>query len=447
MGQVCRVAILLLLVFIPLPSMVAGKAGDSSFSGTIAYQLPELNWSEPIDINGDHDFEFQFGHTGNGTLDSPYIIENYSTDINRTDTDPINPDIPPVAIKIWNTRCHFIIRNCTIRGWARWDYDPYYETPAFDIDSGGIGLHNVSNGVVFNNTFILTGVAFGGWDIYNNTFINNTVYGNVITGKMGYYGCQGIDLNWDSIDNIVANNSVQNVAYALVLADAHRNLVENNTFISSDAGILLSVNSSFNSVSFNDCSSNRVGIALDSCHYNSINNNTCMYNNMTGIVLNWDCTNNTVSGNLVAFNGLDYAPVQTTSSDDMILAQSARGYGIWIDSDPSKGPNRLNKIAWNDIIRNGMNGRNDEAENSYDYNFWSDYDGTDYDGDMIGDTEYFVSGDSPTSDPHPRISTRYLDLLQTKSSDSGGLPTEILLTLTILVSCVCLVIFFFRRRT
>ena len=113
----------------------------------------------------------------------------------------------------------------------------------------------------------------------------------------------------------------------------------------------------------------------------------------------------------------------------------------------SEGPNRLNKVVWNDIIRNGINGRNDEAENSYDYNFWSDYTGTDLNGDMIGDTEYFVSGDSPTSDPHPRIHTRHSDLLPTISIDGREMPTEIILTLTIVISCVCLIVLFFRRKT
>ncbi len=445
-----RIAIILLLFFVPIPSIHVVENENPSISADTLYQISELNTSEPIDINWDSDFFEKFGYTGNGTLNHPYIIENLSIDLNLTGGDGLDLDETWIAqaIKVRNTRCHFIIRNCVFQGRARWLNDPRYTTPPFDIMGTGISLQDVANAVIYNNTFILCSRAIRGWDIYNSTFRGNTVYGNIVDGSPKDYSCFGFDIDENSDGNIIANNSFQKTANGIILSIAHNNIVTNNTITESDSGISVLAMSTFNNVSFNNCSFNAFsGISLQTSMNNIIANNTCMWNDKVGIEIPWECYNNTITGNLVAFNGLEYSETGAYKASARILAQSYWGHGIWIESDESKGPNRLNRVLWNDIIRNGINARNDEAENSYDYNFWSDYNGTDLNGDLIGDTEYLVSGDFPIYDSHPRMTTRFTVFLSTNNTENAIQTAQVILVLSIVFSCVALVVVLVRRRT
>ena len=60
------------------------------------------------------------------------------------------------------------------------------------------------------------------------------------------------------------NKSGIEIISGLTVADAHSNIIENNTFSACDSGIYMMANSSFNAVSFNNCSTNRIGIVLQS---------------------------------------------------------------------------------------------------------------------------------------------------------------------------------------
>ena len=65
-----------------------------------------LSASDPaITINSDDDF-VTYGFAGNGSAVNPYIIEQY-TIVNQT-----------AGIKVNSTTAHFIIRNCTLVGYA-----------------------------------------------------------------------------------------------------------------------------------------------------------------------------------------------------------------------------------------------------------------------------------------------------------------------------------------
>jgi parallel beta-helix repeat protein len=450
------IAMILLLFFLPIPRTNVMETGNSSISIDSLFQISELNISEPIDIIDDSHFNMKFGHTGNGTLNHPYIIENLFIDLNLTGGDGLDLDETWIAqaIKVRNTRCHFIIRDCVFQGRARWLNDPRYTTPPFDIMGTGISLQDVVNAVIYNNTFILCSRAIRGWDIFNSTFIGNTVYGNIVDGSPKDYSCFGFDIDENSYGNIIANNSFQKTANGIILSMAHNNIVTNNTITLSDSGISVLQLSTFNNISFNICSNNTFsGISLQTSMNNIIANNTCMWNDKVGIEIPWECFNNTITGNLVAFNGLGYSETEGHKAGERILSQSFEGHGIWIESDESKDPNRLNRILWNDIISNGINARNDEAENSYDYNYWSDYNGTDDNGDGIGDTHYPISGDSPTTDPHPRVITQYSELPPTTSytlseeEQNGIVSIEVILFLSVGVSCVGIIIVFVRKRT
>ncbi len=119
-------------------------------------------------------------------------------------------------------------------------------------------------------------------------------------------------------------------------------------------------------------------------------------------------SSNVIEYNVVESNG------NVTTNSTTVLAQETVYAGIWIVHG-SYG----NEIEYNDFIDNGMSARNDVSGNSYDYNFYSEYSGTDEDGDLIGDTPHSILGNSPTQDDHPRM-TR----LEFESPDVPTTPTN-----------------------
>ncbi len=442
-----EIFILLLVLLFPFSVNDAIDSTEHQVIEKLAFEPPDLPFSEPIDINGEHDFNVTFGHTGNGTAERPYIIENVLTDINKTDTDSLNPVIKP-AIYIKNTRSHFIIRNCIIRGWGRFDPPGFYEEPHFNLAGSGIRFQNVTNGVVSNNTLIINQFAIGGFDFHNCNFTNNWIYGNFVQDNSEG---EGIDLNSNTSGNIVANNTIQMGGTGILLAESSNNIVENNSISSCYVGISLKAYSISNSVSFNNCSDNiENGIALGYSSNNLISNNTCMLNIRSGICLSHNCHNNTISGNLLAFNGEEYPTTVASTTNTMSLSQSHEGYGFWIEHDDMRPQNRRTKFHWNDVIGNTVNAKNDDTDNGYDYNFWSDYNGTDDDGDGIGDADYLVSGAAPASDLNPRITTRFPELLQLLYPDiepSEIELTNIILVLIIVISSIALVTVIIKKRS
>ncbi|RZN34571.1 MAG: hypothetical protein EFT35_09305 [Methanophagales archaeon ANME-1-THS] len=146
------------------------------------------------------------------------------------------------------------------------------------------------------------------------------------------------------------------------------------------AGIYLK-NVSHCTISDNNISNSYYGIRMIGSSYNNIINNT-VSNNSNGIYLLWS-SYNTLSNNTANSNN-DYGIYLTSSATNTI----SNNYFNNTQNAYDDGTN-----VWNSSQTPGMNIIGGLYLGG---NYWSDYTGTDTDGDGLGETPYNIAGDTNT---------------------------------------------------
>ena len=199
--------------------------------------------------------------TGSGTYPDPYIIEDLVIDSGG----------PGTGIMIENSNIFFKIENCTL-----------YNTGATIVTDGGIKLHNVTNGIITNNT--ISSYYKG---IYIEYSVNITISGNTANNNVD----DGIYL-WYSNDITVSGNIINDNA---------------------DDGIYLH----------------------DNCNNIRVSGNTINDNGDDGIYL-WFCNDNTITGNTI--NNNTSAGIYIRGSDDnQVSGNTLLGNEICILEEDSQG--------------------------------------------------------------------------------------------------------------
>lgn len=182
---------------------------------------------------------------GDGSKETPYIIENITIDGQGSGS----------CFYIRDSSKHFIIRNSTVFGsGSNWD-------------DAGINLYNTNNGTIFNNTCSFNnnyGIYL--WHANNNTILDNTANNNTNDG-----------IYMDDCNNTIISKNIAN------------NNEKNGINLRGNYSKILNNTANFNRLN---------GIFLENSHNNTILNNTLRNNLVSGIKINLSW-NNTLRGNLM----------------------------------------------------------------------------------------------------------------------------------------------------
>jgi parallel beta-helix repeat protein len=262
----------------------------------------------------------------------------------------INSTDPYYGSAIWlaSITHHVVIQNCVLDA----------------INGFAIQVQDSSNIVITNNTFIHSarGLAiYGGhnFSVTENTFIDRQM--------IGLYNDSNI---------AVSNNSLHGILSATEVSSCS---VTSNVI--TEGGISVDSSDDFE-ISLNDLSNCNISIIISQLRDSLVSQNHIENSRYVGIaVYGIECVNNSVHKNT-------------------IIGGEISDYGIRVDEAASG-----NIIDWNNLINHTVNAYCTSENNTFDYNYYSDYSGTDANGDLIGDSPYDISGGTSLRDLHPRMTT------------------------------------------
>ena len=299
------------------------------------------------------------------------------------------------------------------------------------------GVYNEK--VVVNKSVTLKGIGYpvvaaGGEEatlcLPTNDVITLTADGITLVGfnatksSNGWSGRAGNGIEVRSDNNTITGNNVYNNNHGIHLISSSNNTITGNTVSNNWDGFELH-NSNNNTITGNSVSNGYDGFELEKS-----NNNTITGNNVSN---NWDgfelerSNNNTITGNNVSNNR--YTAINlVVSNNNTITGNNVcnNDDGFELSSSTSNNAIYLNNFINNNNTADyyvSTNIWNSPLEMTYTYdgttyksylgNYWDDYEGTDADGDGIGDTYYSIDSEKDEGDDYPLMTPfeNYIELV------------------------------------
>lgn len=276
------------------------------------------------------------------------------------------------------------------------------------IVSPGIYIENVNvskevaiisktdvSGDTTNRTYVIGGVPTN--DVFSIRSNNVRITGfHILGGPSGINEYQEVGLYLEGVQNCsLSNNTLMLNDVGIGLNNSQSNFLENNRISLGSSGIILS-RSNENKLSNNLVETNDEGILLDNSTNNTLMNNTVESNDI-GFLLGTSRTNmlesNSISKNSYGVILENMAESNTLTNNNLYM----NGLGMYLKGSTG------NMISLNKFF-NFMNAM-DEGTNSWNSssagNKWNNYNGTDADGNGIGDTPYVVNQTTGSIDYMP----------------------------------------------
>jgi len=220
------------------------------------------------------------------------------------------------------------------------------------------------------------------FNVILDSSVNNQIIGNDITGQDTGYG-YGVQVNSGSFNNTIVDNSFADTGIGVRIENADNNLVSENRFKRGGTSVL--VRGFYNIISKNQMTDGTGGISVTGPgSHNIISGNNIAGKSKCGIKIYWG-SNNAVNENYVANCaigvklGFDTAFVGREVEDNVFYNNSfvSNTQFVYIGYVPDTN-------FWS----KGTTG-----------NYWSNYTGTDANGDGIGDTPHII--DENNQDNYP----------------------------------------------